>query len=248
MEDRHPHDISGILPAHEFALDPEMLGPMNRINWQKYVQPETSALIMIDMQNDALPPEGSPVYAFGATPMWRAVNGTDNVRKLVATARHYNMKVFWVRGGFNGVGKDIPRDSVQAEFVELLQAQFPGALSRDTWEYELTDDIKQFIEPTDVLVSKRFSSCFVGTDLQDVLTRFGIRNILLCGCFTDACVASAARSGSDLGYHPLVVADACAASSWDDQYHTCYHLSNIFATVTTTDEIIGVIERNGQHD
>ena len=243
MKENHPEKNMAALPYHKFELDPRKLGMMNKINWQKYLHPESTALVMVDMQNDALPVVDSSAYSFGATPMWEALDGFNNVRKLVKAARKRGIKIFWIRGGYSGIGKDIPPDTPQAESLALLQAEYPGALSRNTPEFEIVDDIKRLIEPQDIIIDKRTSSSFVGTDLQNILVSAGIKSLLVCGLFTDACVEGTVRSGSDLGYHCLLVADACACTNWDDQYYTCYHLSNIFATITKTDEIVELVEK-----
>ena len=231
-----------MVSSDKIILDPVKLGKMNKIKWQQYVDSQTTALIMVDMQNDALPTKDSPVYGFGATPMWEALDGFNNVRKLVKAARKHNIKIFWIRCGFRGIGKDITPNTPQAEFYTMLQTEFPGALSREGWEYEIVDDIKQLVEPQDIIIDKIASSSFVGTDLQNVLVSAGIKTLLICGCITDACVESTARSGYDLGYHSLLVADLCVCPSWERQYRALYHLSNVYATITTTDEIVSVLD------
>jgi nicotinamidase-related amidase len=232
------------LRPHTFALDPEKLDAMNRVEWQKYVRPESTALIMVDMQNDALGPKGSPTYGFGATPMWEAVDGLNNLTRLIATARRHDMKVFWVRCGFEGIGKDISPRSARGEFYAMLQAEFPGALSRETWAFELADEIKALVEPQDVIIDKTASSSFVGTDLQQMLVMAGVRTLLIGGCITDACVEGTARTGFDLGYHSIVVADISVCPSWERQYRSLYHMSRVYATITMTDEIVNLIDRN----
>jgi nicotinamidase-related amidase len=244
MQDREANISAAVLPPHDFHLDPARLGNMNRIEWQKYVHAESTAMLMVDLQNDSLPPEDSPAYVFGATPMWKALNGLRNLTQLVGAARKHGIRVFWVKGGFDGVGQDLPADGIQGEFVRKLQEQFPGALSRGNWEFQIADEIRHLVDPQDIVICKRFSSSFVGTNLPYLLSEWGIRTVIVCGVFTDYCVESAVRNSSDLGYYTLLVADASFSTSWEDQYHTCYHLSNIFATITTTDEIVNVIETN----
>lgn len=234
---------TGNLADHKFKLDPQKLGLMNRINWQKYVKQDNTAFIMVDMQKDLLTPDGT-CSKFGGYPMWKAIGALEKIKKLVNVARKYKMKIYWIRGGYYGLGKDIPLDSPQGERMALLQAESPGALIRTNWDYEIIDELQAIIEPQDIIMDKSASSSFVGTDLQQCLVRESINNIVVCGCMTDVCVDTTARSGSDLGYLSLVVADACVSNTWENQYNTLYHLSNIYATITITDEIIRVLKRN----
>ena len=244
MKETNMNDKLGNFSPRKFALDPAKLGLMNKINWQKYIKPENTAFIMVDMQKDAIGPEDSSTYKFGATPMWKAIDGLNNTFKLIKAARKHNMKVYWVRAGFYGIGVDIPSNSPQADSLAMLQKEFPGALSRNGWPFEILDELKPIMEPQDIVVEKTGSSAFVGTSLQQYLTLAGIKHIIICGFFTDACIEGTARSGFDWGYHPLIVADACATATWENQYHSLYHLSNIFATITLTNEIISVLEKN----
>lgn len=233
----------GNLADRKFKLDPKKLGLMNKINWQKYIKPDNTAFIMVDMQKDILAPDGT-CSKFGGYPMWEAIGALANTKKLVKAARKYKMKIYWIRGGYYGLGKDIPPDSPLGERMALLQAESPGALIRTNWDYEIIDELQDVIEPQDIIMDKSGSSSFIGTDLQQCLVREGIKNIIICGCMTDVCVDTTARSGSDLGYLSLVVADACVSNTWENQYNTLYHLSNIYATITITDEIIKVLKKN----
>jgi ureidoacrylate peracid hydrolase len=246
MKEIRPNTTArGTLPPHKFALDPEKLGMMNKINWQKYVRPENTAFIMVDYENDAMSPGGN-LFEISANPMWEALGGFKNTLKLVKAARKHKMKVFWVRYGLWGIDKDIPLDSPQGEWLAMLQAEFPGAFLRDTWDYEIIDELQAVMEPQDIIIDKSTFSTFVGTNLERYLALQGIKNIILGGCMTDSCVEGTARSAFDLGYYPLVVADATACNTWDDQYGALYYLSRMMATIVMTDEIVDVLQRNSQ--
>ncbi len=235
----------GTLPAHKFQLDPEKLGWLNRIGWQKYVRPDNTAFIMVDMQKDILSPQGAGAK-FGGSAMWKALGALEKALKLIKTARRLKMKVYWVRGGYYGIGRDIPANSPQGERMIMLQKDSPGALTRNSRGYDIIDELRAVIEPQDIMMDKSASSSFVGTDLQQYLVWGGVKNIIICGCMTDVCVEGTARHGSDLGYYALVVADVSASNTWENQYHTLYHLSNIFATITTADQIADVLKRNSE--
>lgn len=234
---------SSDLKSHEFALNPEKLGWMNKINWQKYVKPENTAFVMVDHDNAALSPDGI-LFKIGANPMWEALGALENTLKLVKTARKHNMKIYWSRFGYHGIGKDIPADSPHGEWLAMFQAEFPEAFLRDTWGMDIFEELKAVMEPQDVIIDKCTFDGFLGTSLQRCLTLEGIKNIILCGIVTDNCVAGTARSAFDLGYYPLVVADATVCNTYDYQYHTLYWLSEMIATITMTDEIINVIDKN----
>lgn len=216
---------------------------MNKIGWQKYIRPGNTAFIMVDMQKDIISPQGAGAK-FGGSAMWVALGALENSMNLVKTARKLNMKVYWVRGGYYGIDRDVPAKSPQGERMIMLQAESPGALTRNSNGYDIIDELRAVIDPEDIIMDKSASSSFVGTDLQQYLVWGGVKNIIICGCMTNVCVEGTARHGSDLGYNSVVVADASASNTWENHYHTLYHLSEIFATITTANEIICILEKN----
>lgn len=68
------------------------------------------------------------------------------------------------------------------------------------------------------LVSKSVNSAFIGTDLDLRLRRLGADAIVLFGMRTDMCVSSTARSGANIGWRVIVVADACDCCDLPDPF------------------------------
>ncbi len=60
------------------------------------------------------------------------------------------------------------------------------------------------------------SSGFVGTNLHEHLSDLGVRDITLCGCLSNTCIESTARSAIELGYRVTIITDALAAMSEAD--------------------------------
>jgi len=59
------------------------------------------------------------------------------------------------------------------------------------------------------LVSKSVNSAFIGTDLDLKLKRLGARHVVAFGISTDMCVSTTIRTGSNMGWDMVLVADAC---------------------------------------
>jgi nicotinamidase-related amidase len=66
-------------------------------------------------------------------------------------------------------------------------------------------------QPGEALVQKRVHSAFIGTDLEDRLRAAGITDLVIAGLTTNHCVSTTARMANNLGFAPVVVADATAA-------------------------------------
>lgn len=59
------------------------------------------------------------------------------------------------------------------------------------------------------LVTKSVNSAFIGTDLDLRLRRLGARKVVAFGISTDMCVSTTVRTGANMGWDMVLVADAC---------------------------------------
>jgi nicotinamidase-related amidase len=59
------------------------------------------------------------------------------------------------------------------------------------------------------IVSKSVNSAFIGTDLDLRLRRLGAERIVAFGISTDMCVSTTIRTGANMGWKMVLVADAC---------------------------------------
>lgn len=72
--------------------------------------------------------------------------------------------------------------------------------------------------PGEPVINKKVNSAFIGTDLDLRLRRLKAESIVLFGMRTDMCVSSTARSAANLGWHVLVVGDACDCCDLPDPF------------------------------
>lgn len=63
-------------------------------------------------------------------------------------------------------------------------------------------------EPDDLVVFKRNSSGFEGTDLQQRLIELGVEAVITCGIWSEFCVANTSLSALERGFDVYVAADA----------------------------------------
>ena len=62
----------------------------------------------------------------------------------------------------------------------------------------------------ELVIQKHFPNCFVATSLQDQLNALGVEQIIFCGAMSHMCIDTTVRAAFDLGFHCIVVSDACA--------------------------------------
>jgi nicotinamidase-related amidase len=128
--------------------------------------------------------------SFRQRPTWQAVNNpdvADDVNALVSASRADGDLVVWVLHAEPGTGGVF---DPERGFVHLLP------------ELEPRED-----EP--VLV-KTSINAFTTTNLAQLLTQHGVREVRVCGIRSEQCVETTTRVGADLGYDMTYVVDATA--------------------------------------
>jgi nicotinamidase-related amidase len=104
---------------------------------------------------------------------------------------------------------------------------------------DLIDEVKAVRRPEDLtLFYSALGNPFIGTMLSQHLAAWGVRTIVLAGYHLDWCIEQAARTARDLGFNPIVVADATAAGREIDEAPTLERLNTFFAPVMTTDGVL----------
>lgn len=101
----------------------------------------------------------------------------------------------------------------------------------------------------EAVITKHVNSGFIGTDLQQQLTKAGIDTLVLVGLTTNHCVSTTARMAANLGFTTFVVSDGTATfdrmgatgERFDSQLVHEISLANLhgeFATVLTSTELL----------
>ncbi len=73
-------------------------------------------------------------------------------------------------------------------------------------------EINESVKPLDneTVVIKHYPNSFRETELNEILKKSGIDELIICGAMTHMCIDTTTRAAFDLGYKYHVISDACA--------------------------------------
>ena len=104
-----------------------------------------------------------------------------------------------------------------------------GILRKDTWSTNIYEEVDQW--DNDIIIHKNRVSAFHYTELDSILKRYGVTEILLAGCATDLAVNSAVREAHDRDYIVTVLSDCCIAANDNDHISTLELLKKVATVV-----------------
>ncbi|KAJ0698199.1 putative N-carbamoylsarcosine amidase [Helianthus annuus] len=186
----------------------------------------TTALLVIDMQNDFLLADSSIRVAGGLAIV-------PNVIKAVEDARRRGFLVVWVVREHDPLGRD----------VELFRRHFyaegkPKPTSKGSKGAELVDGL--VIKQEDYKVVKTRFSAFFATQLHSVLQGAGIDSLVAVGVQTPNCIRQTVFDAVALDYKSVtVIVDATAAATPDVHAANIYDMKNIGVAAPTLEEWCG---------
>ncbi|WP_343499726.1 isochorismatase family cysteine hydrolase [Achromobacter denitrificans] len=168
------------------------------------LDPRSTALIVVDLQNDFLAPGGAYDRGGAVSPQARALPA-----RVAPVARALK-----ARGGFvaasqftlwpDAHGEPMISPHLRQLRPFLRKGEFAAGSAGQANVAELDGLV-------DVSVWKVAYSAFFNTQLDWVLRRAGIANVVIAGIVTNGGVASTARDAHMRDYHVSVLADGCAA-------------------------------------
>lgn len=196
-----------------------------------------TALLVIDLQCCYLP--ATPPVDVSARSEWarwapfrerlRDVV-LPNTQRLLARFRELRREVLFVRiACLTADGRDRSLSQARPGFNNLL-------LPRDAAESQILPAVAPLLH--EIVLTKTTDSALTGTNLRLLLHNLRIRHVVVCGIFTDQCVASTVRSLADESFDVVVVDDACAAGTEELHRAELTILNNIYCQVLTCDEAL----------
>lgn len=172
------------------------------------IEPEKTALIIIDMQNDFLHRDGSSSKRGKDVSTMRSV--IPAISNLADAARDSDVLVVYTRNvRSHKEGQIIESPAGLFHLWKLHNSANVSNLLEGSWGAEIIDELAP--KAVDQVINKRRSSAFFGTHLDTLLRGSGVSTIIVTGVVTQGCVMATVR---DAGFHDyfVVVPTDCVAS------------------------------------
>lgn len=169
--------------------------------------PRSTALIVVDMQNDFCHPAGFyQRIGRSSEPIRRAI---PPIRALLEGARRAGLVVAFTR---------LVHDPSQPDMPDRHRIAPGGWSARErrllpgSWGAEIVEDLAP--RPGEYVVDKADYSAFYGTALEALLRRRGVRSLILVGTVTYACVLHTAFDAFVRDFDVVIAAEG--VSCWFD--------------------------------
>ena len=168
-------------------------------------KPESTALLVIDMQRDFIEPGGFGDTLGNDISLLNAA--VPVVAELLAICRNAGIRVIHTREVHRPDLSDCPAAKLNRGKPRLRIGD-EGPMGRILIAGEPGSSIVPQLAPLDgeTVIDKPGKGAFFATPLQSTLA--GISHLILCGVTTEVCVQTTMREANDRGYDCLLIEDA----------------------------------------
>ena len=206
-------------------------------------EPESTALLMIDMQRDFVEPGG-----FGemlGNDVSRLRSAIEPCKEVLEAARQAGLFVIHTREGHRTDLADAPPTKLARGRLKTGIGD-PGPMGRILVRGERGHDIipELYPIPGEPVIDKPGKGAFYDTDLLGILRHRRIKTLIVCGVTTEVCVHTTVREANDRGFECVVPAD-CVGSYFPEFQRVALEMikaqGGIFGWVSDSDKVVSAL-------
>lgn len=191
--------------------------------------PKSTAVLIVDLQNDFLHPDG----AYGRS-------GTTNPdiaalpEKILPLLKIVRAAGGWVVSTqFTLVPGRDGEPFISTHLKKLRPFLTKGDFTPSSWGHSLVDSL----QPADITVEKVAYSAFYQSRMEFALSRAGIKTLMVCGIVTNGGVASTVRDAHVRDFQTITLSDGCAAFSAATHNVAIQSLATVGEVITIAEAI-----------
>ena len=198
---------------------------------------ETKALIVVDMQNGFLRPDGFMAKAGLNIDQCIAAIGPN--QKVIAACHDAKIPVIFTRYTLRPDYKDA---GLLGEIYPALKES--GAMVVGTPDWEIAAELNPV--EGDIIIDKQRYSSFYNTNLEVVLRGLGVTLLVVTGVTTNICVESTVRDAFFRDFKVTVLEDCVGAVDEMMQQGPLHSFRYGFGDVMKSDQFIAAIKRDSR--
>lgn len=189
--------------------------------------PTSTALLIIDLQNDFLHPNGAYGRAGQSSPYIAEL--PERIKPVAAALREAGGWI--VSTQFTLVPGKGGKPFISPHLARLRPFLEEGDFQPGSWGHQLVVNL----QPADIEIEKVAYSAFYQTRMEWALRKADIETLIICGIVTNGGVASTLRAAHVREFHTILLSDGCAAFNKDTHNTAIADLSTVSDVVTCAD-------------